>query len=133
MRIHVVTPKAPVNVTLNPRVQPAPNPCPTFITGIQEPVRLSQSSYWILRLPYPLRTTRSAEFFNLFYVYVTFSFLNLNLVMCTTAIEGRIYRPKIMCPVIMVACFLDFMVFQKYRWIQNELNTFTSIQGSIVR
>lgn len=54
MRIHVVTPKAPVNVTLNPRVQPAPSPCPVFVTGIQEPVRLSQSSYWILRLPYPL-------------------------------------------------------------------------------
>lgn len=53
MRIHVVTPKAPVNVTLNPRVQPAPNSCPIFVTGIQEPVRLSQSSYWILRLPYP--------------------------------------------------------------------------------
>ena len=53
MRIHVVTPKAPVNVTLNPRVQPAPSPCPIFVTGIQEPVRLSQSSYWILRLPYP--------------------------------------------------------------------------------
>lgn len=53
MRIHVVTPKAPVNVTLNPRVQPAPSPCPVFVTGIQEPVRLSQSSYWILRLPYP--------------------------------------------------------------------------------
>lgn len=53
MRIHVVTPKAPVNVTLNPRVQPAPNSCPVFVTGIQEPVRLSQSSYWILRLPYP--------------------------------------------------------------------------------
>lgn len=57
MRIHVVTPKAPVNVTLNPRVQPAPSSCPIFITGIQEPVRLSQSSYWILRLPYPFLKT----------------------------------------------------------------------------
>ncbi|CAH0392401.1 unnamed protein product [Bemisia tabaci] len=52
MRLHVVTPKAPVHVTLNPRVQPASSPCPTFITGCQEPIRLSQSAYWVLRLPY---------------------------------------------------------------------------------
>ncbi|KAJ8687988.1 hypothetical protein QAD02_023783 [Eretmocerus hayati] len=53
MRIHVVTPKAPVHVTLNPRVQPGPPPCPIFVTGCEEPIRLSQSAYWILRLPYP--------------------------------------------------------------------------------
>ncbi|KAL6257681.1 hypothetical protein P5V15_011262 [Pogonomyrmex californicus] len=52
MRIHVVTPKAPVHVTLNPRVQPGPPPCPIFVTGCEEPVKLSQSAYWILRLPY---------------------------------------------------------------------------------
>ncbi|XP_054280613.1 nonsense-mediated mRNA decay factor SMG8 [Macrosteles quadrilineatus] len=52
MRVHVVTPKAPVHVTLNPRVQPAPLPCPTFVTGCQEPIKLSQSAYWVLRLPY---------------------------------------------------------------------------------
>lgn len=52
MRVHVVTPKAPVHVTLNPRVQPAPPPCPVFVPGCPEPVRLSQSAYWILRLPY---------------------------------------------------------------------------------
>ncbi|KAK8379876.1 hypothetical protein O3P69_019705 [Scylla paramamosain] len=28
MRLHIVTPKAPVNVTLAPQVQPAPDPCP---------------------------------------------------------------------------------------------------------
>lgn len=54
MRVHVVTPKAPVHVTLNPKVQPAPSPCPVFVTGCQEPMRLSQSAYWVLRLPYPL-------------------------------------------------------------------------------
>lgn len=53
IRIHVVTPKAPVHVTLNPRVQPGPPPCPTFVTGCEEPIKLSQSAYWILRLPYP--------------------------------------------------------------------------------
>ncbi|XP_043288529.1 protein SMG8 isoform X2 [Venturia canescens] len=52
MRIHVVTPKAPVHVTLNPRVQPAPAPCPIFVTGCEEPIKLSQSAYWVLRLPY---------------------------------------------------------------------------------
>lgn len=53
MRIHVVTPKAPVHVTLNPRVQPGPPPCPIFVTGAEEPIKLSQSAYWVLRLPYP--------------------------------------------------------------------------------
>ncbi|XP_047108247.1 nonsense-mediated mRNA decay factor SMG8 isoform X1 [Schistocerca piceifrons] len=52
MRVHVVTPKAPVHVTLNPRVQPAPPPCPIFVTGCDQPLRLSQSAYWVLRLPY---------------------------------------------------------------------------------
>lgn len=52
MRIHVVTPKAPVHVTLNPRVQPGPSPCPIFVTGCDEPIKLSQSAYWVLRLPY---------------------------------------------------------------------------------
>ncbi|PNF37753.1 Protein SMG8 [Cryptotermes secundus] len=51
MRIHVVTPKAPIHVTLNPRVQPAPSPCPVFVTGCEQPLRLSQSAYWVLRLP----------------------------------------------------------------------------------
>ncbi|XP_033223576.1 protein SMG8 [Belonocnema kinseyi] len=52
MRIHVVTPKAPVHVTLNPRVQPGLSPCPVFVTGCEEPIKLSQSAYWVLRLPY---------------------------------------------------------------------------------
>ena len=53
MRIHIVTPKAPIHVTLNPRVQPAPSPCPIFVTGCEQPMKLSQSAYWVLRLPYP--------------------------------------------------------------------------------
>ncbi|XP_064460631.1 nonsense-mediated mRNA decay factor SMG8-like [Ornithodoros turicata] len=52
MRVHVVTPKAPVHVTLNPRVQPAPPPSPIFSPGNKEPVKLSQSAYWVLRLPF---------------------------------------------------------------------------------
>ncbi|UYV68631.1 SMG8 [Cordylochernes scorpioides] len=48
-RLHVVTPKAPVHVTLFPRVQP-PSSTSVFCPAL-EPVRLSQSAYWVLRLP----------------------------------------------------------------------------------
>ncbi|XP_050420698.1 nonsense-mediated mRNA decay factor SMG8 isoform X3 [Adelges cooleyi] len=51
MRIHIVTPKAPVHVTLNPMVQPDENG-PIFVTGFDKPVELTQSTYWVLRLPY---------------------------------------------------------------------------------
>lgn len=51
-RIHIVTPKAPVHVTINPRVQPAPSPSPIFYPGNLEPIKLSQSTYWILRFPF---------------------------------------------------------------------------------
>ncbi|VDK51737.1 unnamed protein product [Anisakis simplex] len=52
MRIHIVTPKAPVTVTLDPRVQPSasPNGC-IFGTG-EEPIRLEFAKYYVLRLPY---------------------------------------------------------------------------------
>ncbi|XP_045596633.2 nonsense-mediated mRNA decay factor SMG8 [Procambarus clarkii] len=54
MRLHVVTPKAPVNVTLSPQVQPGPDPCPRYIPQpcSSLPVKLSASAYWVLRLPY---------------------------------------------------------------------------------
>ncbi|XP_044752474.1 protein SMG8 [Coccinella septempunctata] len=51
MRIHIVTPKAPVHCTLNPRVQPGSN-APIFVPTLDGPLKLSQSSYWVLRLPY---------------------------------------------------------------------------------
>ncbi|GIX84218.1 protein smg8 [Caerostris darwini] len=51
MRIHVVTPKAPVHVTLHPKVQPAPD-SPIFFPTINEPLKLSQSAYWVLRFPF---------------------------------------------------------------------------------
>ncbi|KAG5884758.1 hypothetical protein JTB14_029239 [Gonioctena quinquepunctata] len=51
MRLHVVTPKAPVNCTLDPKVQPAPG-APIFISTVDGPTKLTQSAYWILRLPY---------------------------------------------------------------------------------
>lgn len=55
MRIHVVTPKAPVHITLNPMVQPDENGGPIFVTGFDSPIELTQSTYWVLRLPYPLK------------------------------------------------------------------------------
>ena len=50
MRIHVVTPKAPVSVTLNPQVIPCPDG-PTFYPGWPDPIKLPISTYWVLRLP----------------------------------------------------------------------------------
>lgn len=58
MRVHIVTPKAPVYVTIDPKIRPAPSPCPTFITGEQKPIPLSQSAYWVLRLPYVYASER---------------------------------------------------------------------------
>nr|CAH7763212.1 unnamed protein product [Callosobruchus chinensis] len=51
MRLHVVTPKAPVNCTLNPKVQPAAG-SPIFVSTLDGPIKLTQSAYWIMRLPY---------------------------------------------------------------------------------
>lgn len=52
MRIHVVTPKAPVNVILEPKIHTGNKNSIVFVTGLSEPAKLSQSAYWILRLPY---------------------------------------------------------------------------------
>lgn len=53
IRVHIVTPKAPVFVTLNPKVLPGPSgTCPTFFTGEDQPIKLTPSTYWILRLPF---------------------------------------------------------------------------------
>ncbi|KAK9497205.1 hypothetical protein O3M35_004567 [Rhynocoris fuscipes] len=59
MRVHIVTPKAPVHVTIDPKVRPAPNPCPIFVTGCQKPIALSQSAYWVLRLPFVYANERN--------------------------------------------------------------------------
>ncbi|XP_064541989.1 nonsense-mediated mRNA decay factor SMG8 [Drosophila montana] len=49
MRIHVVTPKAPVNIILDPKMRVGKY---IFTLGCPTLPRLSQSAYWILRLPY---------------------------------------------------------------------------------
>ncbi|XP_049870639.1 nonsense-mediated mRNA decay factor SMG8 [Pectinophora gossypiella] len=52
-RVHVVTPKAPVHVTLDPKAQPVPGG-PIFVPqpAGSPPIQLSGSMYWVLRLPY---------------------------------------------------------------------------------
>lgn len=52
MRVHVVTPKAPVNINLDPKVRIRRETEMIFKTGLNEPYSLSQSAYWVLRLPY---------------------------------------------------------------------------------
>uniref|UniRef100_A0A182QZV2 Nonsense-mediated mRNA decay factor SMG8 n=1 Tax=Anopheles farauti TaxID=69004 RepID=A0A182QZV2_9DIPT len=55
MRVHIITPKAPVNVIVDPKVKMFRNNMQnstTFTTGMTEPIKLTQSSYWILRLPF---------------------------------------------------------------------------------
>lgn len=52
MRIHIVTPKAPVNINLSPKVKIRRETEMIFTTGWNEPAKLSQSAYWVLRLPY---------------------------------------------------------------------------------
>lgn len=51
MRLHVVTPKAPVYCTLHPKVQIATG-SHIFISTPDGPIKLTQSAYWIMRLPY---------------------------------------------------------------------------------
>ncbi|KAI8043843.1 nonsense-mediated mRNA decay factor SMG8 [Drosophila gunungcola] len=51
MRIHVVTPKAPVNIIVDPKVCVGKGKY-TFTLGSIIPPRLSQSAYWIVRLPF---------------------------------------------------------------------------------
>lgn len=51
MRVHVVTPKANVNVLMEPKVRTGERNL-IFSLGLSQPAKLSQSAYWILRLPY---------------------------------------------------------------------------------
>lgn len=50
MRLHVVTPKAPIHVIVNPQVVPCPDG-PVFHPGWQEPIKLPINTYWVLRFP----------------------------------------------------------------------------------
>ncbi|CAH1122260.1 unnamed protein product [Ceutorhynchus assimilis] len=50
MRLHVVTPKAEIFCSFNPRVQPGAG-APIFIS-CERRIRLAKSSYWVMRLPF---------------------------------------------------------------------------------
>lgn len=52
MRVHVVTPKAPVNIIMEPKIRICRDSEMIFVTGWNEPAKLTQSAYFILRLPY---------------------------------------------------------------------------------
>lgn len=58
MRVHIVTPKAPVNVIIEPKIKlnvtgtGRTSSSFIFTTGVQDAIKLSQSAYWVLRLPY---------------------------------------------------------------------------------
>lgn len=52
MRIHVVTPKAPVNINLDPKIKIRRETEMIFTAGWSEPAQLTQSAYYVLRLPY---------------------------------------------------------------------------------
>ncbi|KAM9729469.1 nonsense-mediated mRNA decay factor SMG8 [Menidia menidia] len=56
-RLFVVVPDAPLEVTLNPQVQPGPPPCPLFHPE-QTEVVLPPDGLWVLRFPYSYATER---------------------------------------------------------------------------
>ncbi|XP_068455813.1 nonsense-mediated mRNA decay factor SMG8 [Clinocottus analis] len=56
-RLFVVVPDAPLDVTLNPQVQPGPPPCPVFHPE-QTDLVLPPDGFWVLRFPYSYCTDR---------------------------------------------------------------------------
>ncbi|XP_005748387.1 protein SMG8 [Pundamilia nyererei] len=56
-RLFVVVPDAPLEVTLNPQVQPGPPPCPIFHPE-QTEISLASDGLWVLRFPYSYATER---------------------------------------------------------------------------
>ncbi|XP_057677857.1 nonsense-mediated mRNA decay factor SMG8 [Corythoichthys intestinalis] len=55
IRLFVVVPDAPLEVTLSPQVQPGPPPCPLFHPELPE-VTLPPDCVWVLRFPYAYAT-----------------------------------------------------------------------------
>ncbi|XP_077596396.1 nonsense-mediated mRNA decay factor SMG8 [Stigmatopora nigra] len=55
IRLFVVVPDAPLEVTLSPQVQPGPPPCPLFHPELAE-VTLPPDGVWVLRFPYAYAT-----------------------------------------------------------------------------
>ncbi|XP_026229011.1 protein SMG8 [Anabas testudineus] len=56
-RLFIVVPDSPLEITLNPQVQPGPPPCPVFHPE-QTDLVLPPDSLWVLRFPYSYATDR---------------------------------------------------------------------------
>ncbi|XP_056141113.1 nonsense-mediated mRNA decay factor SMG8 [Lampris incognitus] len=56
-RLFIVVPDAPLEITLNPQVQPGPPPCPVFHPE-QTEIVLPCDGLWVLRFPYSYVTER---------------------------------------------------------------------------
>ncbi|KAM6907363.1 nonsense-mediated mRNA decay factor SMG8 [Xenentodon cancila] len=56
-RLFIVVPDVPLEVTLNPQVQPGPPPCPVFHPEHTDVV-LPPDGFWVLRFPYSYATER---------------------------------------------------------------------------
>ncbi|XP_034539075.1 protein SMG8 [Notolabrus celidotus] len=56
-RLYIVVPDAPLEITLNPQVQPGPPPCPVFHPE-QTDLVLPPDGLWVLRFPYSYSTDR---------------------------------------------------------------------------
>ncbi|XP_068600973.1 nonsense-mediated mRNA decay factor SMG8 [Brachionichthys hirsutus] len=56
-RLYIAVPDAPLEVTLNPQVQPGPPPCPVFHPE-QTDLVLPPDGLWVLRFPYSYSTDR---------------------------------------------------------------------------
>ncbi|XP_053131190.1 nonsense-mediated mRNA decay factor SMG8 [Hemicordylus capensis] len=61
MRLFVVVPDAPLQITMTPQVQPGPPPCPVFYPEKQE-ITLPPDGLWVLRFPYAYVTERGPCF-----------------------------------------------------------------------
>ncbi|XP_015251559.1 PREDICTED: protein SMG8 [Cyprinodon variegatus] len=60
-RLFIVVPDTPLEITLNPQVQPGPPPCPIFHPE-QTEVVLPPDGFWVLRFPYSYATERGPCF-----------------------------------------------------------------------
>ncbi|KAM4546767.1 nonsense-mediated mRNA decay factor SMG8 [Fundulus diaphanus] len=60
-RLFIVVPDAPLEITLNPQVQPGPPPCPIFHPE-QTELALPPDGFWVLRFPYSYATERGPCF-----------------------------------------------------------------------
>ncbi|KAF3706577.1 Protein SMG8 Protein smg-8 -like protein [Channa argus] len=56
-RLFIVVPDAPLEITLNPQIQPGPPPCPIFHPEKTD-IMLPPDGLWVLRFPYSYATDR---------------------------------------------------------------------------